>query len=290
MDYGHTLEFGSFINPTSSAPQQAVELARLAEDLGLDLVAFQDHPYVPGLLDVWTLMSYVAARTEQVRIVPDVLNLPLRPPAVLARAAVSLDLLSGGRFEVALGAGYYWDAIEAMGGRRLTPGQSVAALDEAIRVLHETWDTEASGGVYVDGSHYRINGAKRGPQAAHRIPIHVGGMKPRMLELTGRAADGWLVSQPAMTSQSLTEAGTLIDQAAVAAGRNPREIRRMLNVEPTEGRTAVDLAEELAALALDDGVSVFFLVSDDPDVMRGFATRTAPAVRELVSAHRGSPA
>jgi alkanesulfonate monooxygenase SsuD/methylene tetrahydromethanopterin reductase-like flavin-dependent oxidoreductase (luciferase family) len=129
--------------PTSSAPQQAVERATLAEDLGLDLVAFQDHRYLPGLLDVWTLMSYVAARTEQVRIVPDVLNLPLCPPAVLARAAVSLDLLSGGRFEVALGAGYYWDAIEAMGGQRLSPGQSVAALDEAIRVLRETWDTDA---------------------------------------------------------------------------------------------------------------------------------------------------
>lgn len=289
MDYGHTLEFGSFINPTSSAPQQAVELARLAEELGLDLVAFQDHPYLPGLLDVWTLMSYVAARTERVRIVPDVLNLPLRPPAVLAHAAVSLDLLSGGRFEVALGAGYYWDAIEAMGGRRLSPGQSVAALDEAIRVLRQTWDTEAPGGVHVDGSHYRISGAKRAPQAAHRIPIHVGGMKPRMLELTGRAADGWLVSQPAMTRQSLTEAGTLIDQAAVAAGRNPRQIRRMLNIE-TLGRNPEALAEELAALALDDGVSVFFLVSDDPDVMRAFAATTAPAVRELVSARRRSPA
>jgi alkanesulfonate monooxygenase SsuD/methylene tetrahydromethanopterin reductase-like flavin-dependent oxidoreductase (luciferase family) len=290
MDYGHTLEFGSFLNPTSSAPQQAVEFARHAEDLGLDLVAFQDHPYLPGLLDAWTLMSYVAARTERVRIVPDVLNLPLRPPAVLARAAVSLDLLSNGRLEVALGAGYYWDAIEAMGGTRLSPGQSVAALDEAIHVLRETWDTDAPGGIQVDGSHYRLSGAKRGPHPAHPIPIHVGGMKPRMLELTGRAADGWLVSQPAMTPHALTAAGKLIDQAAVLAGRDPRAIRRMLNVDLTEGRTPEDLADELAALALDAGISVFFLVSDDPDVMRTFATRTAPAVRKLVSARRDSPA
>lgn len=288
MDYGHTLEFGSFINPTSSEPQQAVDRARLAEDLGLDLVAFQDHPYLPGLLDTWTLMSYVAARTERIRIVPDVLNLPLRPPAVLARAAVSLDLLSGGRFELALGAGYFWDAIESMGGRRLSPGQAVTALEEALHVLRETWNVDATGGVQLDGSHYRISGAERGPQSAHAIPIHVGGMKPRMLELTGRAADGWIVSQPAMTAQAITEASALIDEAAVAAGRNPSEIRRLLNVQPTAGRTPESVAEELAGLALDQGVSVFLLVSDDPDVMREFATTTAPAVRELATARRRS--
>ena len=65
-------------------------------------------------------MSFVAARTESIRIAPNVLNVPLRPPAVVARAAASLDLLSGGRFDLGLGAGGFWDAIVAMGGARLT--------------------------------------------------------------------------------------------------------------------------------------------------------------------------
>ena len=286
MDYGHALEFGAFITPTSRVPHQAVERSLLAEELGLELVTYQDHPYQPSLLDTWTLMAYVAARTDRIRIAPNVLNLPLRHPAVLARAAASLDLLSGGRFELALGAGHFWDAIEAMSGVRLDPGKSVAALDEAILILRETWDAGAAGGVRVEGSQYEVVGAKRGPDPAHPIPIHVGGYRPRMLELTGRVADGWFVSQPAVSSPSLTEAGRIIDEAAVEAGREPREIRRHLNVLPVGGR-GQDWSAQLAGLALEEGVSVFILVSDDADAMRSFATETAPAVRELVTQQRG---
>ena len=203
-----------------------------------------------------------------------------------ARAAASLDLLSGGRFELALGAGHFWDAIEAMRGVRLDPGQSVAALDEAILILRETWDAGAAGGVRVEGSQYHVLGAKRGPEPAHPIPIHVGGYRPRMLALTGRVADGWFVSQLAVSSPSLTEAGRIIDEAAAEAGRDPREIRRHLNVLPFGGR-GQDWSEQLAGLALEEGVSVFILVSDDADAMRSFATETAPAVRELVTQQRG---
>ena len=121
-DYGHDLLFGTFITPTAQQPQQAVRLAQLSEQAGLDLATFQDHPYQPAFLDTWTLMSYAAARTERIHLSANVVNLPLRPPAVLARAAASLDLLSGGRLELALGAGAFWDAIEAMGGERWARG------------------------------------------------------------------------------------------------------------------------------------------------------------------------
>src|SRR5690606_11947743 len=129
MDYGHDLLFGAFITPTAGDPQVPVALAQLAEASDLDLVTFQDHPYQPSFLDTWTLMSYVAAATKRVRIAPNVLNVPLRPPAVLAGAAASLDLLSGGRLDLGLGAGGFWDAIEAMGTPKLTPGQAVTALE-----------------------------------------------------------------------------------------------------------------------------------------------------------------
>src|SRR6187431_3225142 len=101
-DYGHPLQFGSFITPTNAPPQQAVQLAQLSEQLGFDLVTFQDHPYQPTFHDTWTLMTWVAAKTSSIRVAANVLNLPLRPPAVLARASASLDLLSDGRFELAL--------------------------------------------------------------------------------------------------------------------------------------------------------------------------------------------
>ncbi|BCJ52532.1 hypothetical protein Asp14428_40070 [Actinoplanes sp. NBRC 14428] len=106
------VRFGVLLTPGIEAPEAVVELARTAEALGYDLVMVPDRPYEPGLLDAWTLLSWVAARTERIRLAPGVLELPLRDPAALARAAAGLDLLSAGRLELALGAGSAWDAID----------------------------------------------------------------------------------------------------------------------------------------------------------------------------------
>src|SRR6185312_8607476 len=109
-----------------------MRLARQVDDLGFDLIGIQDHPYQRRFLDTWTLMAAILAQTRRVRVFPDVASLPLRPPAVLAKAAASLDLLSGGRFELGLGAGAFWDAIVAMDGPRRSPREALAALEEAI--------------------------------------------------------------------------------------------------------------------------------------------------------------
>lgn len=85
-DSGLDLIFGTFLTPSSKDPQRPVALARLSEHVGLDLVTFQDRPYQPAFLDTPTLLAYVAARTERVQIAANVTNLPLRPPAVLARS------------------------------------------------------------------------------------------------------------------------------------------------------------------------------------------------------------
>ncbi len=286
MDYGHTLQFGSFITPSAADPQAPVALAQLSEASGLDLVTFQDHPYQPSFLDTWTLMTFVAAQTERVHIAPNVLNVPLRPPAVLAGAAASLDLLSGGRFELGLGAGGFWDAIEGMGGTRLTPGQAVTALGEAIEIIRGRWDTTERRGLFTDGTYHRVRGAKRGPRPAHDIPIHIGAYKPRMLALTGRVADGWLPSLPYMQPGDLERGNAAIDEAAEGAGRDPREIRRLLNVGNPPG-DARAWAEQLARLAIDDGIGTFIAMGDDPRLIQIFGEEVAPAVREIVARERG---
>src|SRR4051812_33861311 len=218
-DYGHDLNFGTFITPNNQRPDDVVALAQLTEQAGLDLATFQDHPYQPAFLDTWTLMSWVAAQTETLRVAPNVLNLPLRQPAVLARSAASLDLLSGGRVELGLGAGAFWDGIEAMGGPRRTPGESVEALEEAIGVIRALWSGERT--PHLEGRHYRLAGAKPGPVPAHPIGIHVGAYKPRMLRLVGRLADGWLPSMGYAPPEQLGPMNARIDDAAVAAGRMP---------------------------------------------------------------------
>lgn len=297
-DYGHGLMFGSFLTPDAAGPAQVVQLVRLSEQLGLDLATVQDHPYQARYLDTWTLLSYCAARTSTIRLAANVTNLPLRPPAVLARSVATLDLLSDGRVELGLGAGGFWDAIEAMGGPRRTPGEAVRALEEALDVVRQIWAADARGGVRVDGEHYRVVGAKRGPEPAHDIGIWLGAYRPRMLALTGRRADGWLPSMAYLKPGDLALGNAAIDAAAEEAGRSPRDVRRLLNVNgqflpigrgPLQG-PAEQWAEELADLALGDGISAFVLASDAPDDLRRFAAEVAPAVREAVAAERSGGA
>ncbi|WBB65233.1 LLM class flavin-dependent oxidoreductase [Micromonospora sp. WMMD812] len=299
-DYGHDLLFGAFVTPTAQPVRHAVDLAVVADRAGLDLVTFQDHPYQPRFHDTWTLLSYVAARTERIRLSGNVLNLPLRQPAVLARSAASLDLLSGGRFELGIGAGGFWDAIEAMGGRRLAPGQAVKALDEAIQVIREVWAADKPGGVRVDGEFYRVAGAKRGPAPAHPVNIWIGAYKPRMLRLTGRVADGWLPTLQYLQGgpADLVAMNEQIDEAAAGAGRDPASVRRLLNIGgqfAATGRSFLNgppeqWAEDLAGVALEHGVSAFILAGDDPAVIELFANEVAPAARELVAEERARAA
>ena len=281
-DYGHPLHFATFISPVNSPAHRPVELAQLSERLGFDFVTFQDHPYQSSFLDTWTLLSWVAARTERIGVSGNVLNLPLRqPPAVLARAAASLDLLSGGRVSLGIGAGYFWDAVQAIGGQRLTPLQAVAALDEAIDVIRGVWDADGPGSLTVDGEFYAVHAAQRGPAPAHEIPIWLGAHKPKMLDLVGRKADGWLPSLPVIGPGALPKGNAIIDAAARAAGRDPRDITRLLNIIPGQ-----QTPETLAQMTLEDGVSVFILISDEPDVLERFAAETIPAVREHVARSR----
>jgi alkanesulfonate monooxygenase SsuD/methylene tetrahydromethanopterin reductase-like flavin-dependent oxidoreductase (luciferase family) len=280
MDYGRQVQFGVFITPDATQPQRAMDRAVLADELGFDIIGVQDHPYQRRFFDTWTLLVAMAMRTKRVTVFPDVANLPLRPPAVLAKAAASLDILSGGRFELALGAGGFWDAIKGMGGPVRTPGESVAALEEAIQVIRLMWSGER--GLRFDGKFYQLAGAQSGPVPAHQIGIWVGAYKPRMLSLIGRIADGWVPSLGYVQPADLGEANKRIDAAAAAAGRDPKAIRRLVN-------TGFQPAEVVAALVLDFGIDTV-LISDEPAAMREFASEVAPRVREQVESRRLSRA
>jgi len=294
VDYGHPLAFGVFLTPDARRAADLLRLVEWCEEIGLDLVTFQDHPYQPRFLETWTLLSYLAARTERVRLAPNVANLPLRHPAVLARAVASLDRLTGGRVELGLGAGYFWDAIEGMGGRRLSPTAAVEALSEALDILRGLWDTSRAFFSH-DGRYYTVPGTQPGPEPAHPISIWIGAYRPRMLRLIGRKGDGWIPSVAYLASLAeLTHGNQLIDRAAREAGRDPAEIRRLLNVSGRFASRASgflvgppdEWIRQLSALALDEGISVFILASDDRRTIERFAREVAPAVREHVAAAR----
>src|SRR5260370_34220301 len=98
--------FGLNIDPSAKNLELAYNLAQLADSTKLDFISIQDHPYNANFFDTWTLLTFLGARTQHVRLLTNVVNLPLRPPAMLAKATATLDILTNGRVELGLGAGW----------------------------------------------------------------------------------------------------------------------------------------------------------------------------------------
>lgn len=279
-----SVQLGVFVVPDATNAQATVEQIIEADRAGLNIVGIQDHPYQWRYFDTWTLLSYVAGRTERIRLVPDVLNLPLRPPMIVAKSVSSLDVLSGGRVELAIGAGGFWDAIEAMGGPRRTPKESVDALVEAVAIIRAYWSGERS--VTFEGEFYRAHGSHPGPPPAHSIGIWLGAYGPRMLRLTGRLADGYL---PSLGGHYLSEEEALrgqaaVDEAARSAGRNPAEIERAVNLMELTGEPGT-WADQLARIVSELRFSTVLVgvPEEGPiDFVRRLGDEVAPRVRELL--------
>jgi alkanesulfonate monooxygenase SsuD/methylene tetrahydromethanopterin reductase-like flavin-dependent oxidoreductase (luciferase family) len=295
-DYGHDLQFGFFLDPTIGHPERTLEIATILDDLGFDLIGIQDHPYQARHFEAMALISVVLGQTKRIHVFPDVANLPLRSPALLAKQAATLDQLSGGRFELGLGAGAFWDAIRAMGGPVRGPGEALASLREAIAIIRAYWN---GGPVRQQGEHYQVVGARPGPQPAHEIGLWLGVLGPRALRLTGELADGWIPSMSYVAPGRAIESNAIIDEAAKAAGRDPAAIRRIYNIGgdvapvvesgpgPEDTQIVGPVAhwvETLTHLAVDVGFSTFVLwgVQTAPR-LRLFIEEIAPAVRERVA-------
>lgn len=291
------VRFGFFVSPEATRIDETLAVARIADEAGLDLLGVQDHPYQRRFLDAWTLIATLLARTERVHVFPDVANLPLRPPAILAKTAASLDALSGGRVELGLGAGAFWPAIAAMGGPDRSRREAAAALTEAVDIIRLLWSQERS--VRYDGDHYRVSGVHPGPPPAHDIGLWLGVGGPRMLALVGRAADGWVPSNTYIPPERLPAMQERIDRAAREAGRDPAGIRRIYNVMgtvttgPATGPFAGPVdhwAATLTELVADYGMDAFVFGPEQDDVTQAkrFAHEVVPAAREALAARRGA--
>lgn len=296
-----TLRFGVSLIPDLDVPAVRAR-AMAAEEGGLDLVGVQDHPYVPAYLDTFVVLGELLAATRKISVFPDVANLPLRPPAVLAKTAAALDVVSGGRFELALGAGGYWDAITRMGVPRRTPREANTALREAITIMRALWAADAAP-VEVTGEHYSLAGVPAGPPPAHPIEIWTGAQGPKALALTGEIADGWAAPIAAyLPYEKWGEAHRLIDEAAVAAGRDPASVRRIAQVVGTittaKGRprldegaapvrgTAAEWAAVLARLGTEQPFTsfVFWPERETTGQITAFAREVVPETRRLLGA------
>jgi alkanesulfonate monooxygenase SsuD/methylene tetrahydromethanopterin reductase-like flavin-dependent oxidoreductase (luciferase family) len=223
------LWFGLDINPAANGVEDIFKRAELADSLGFDLLTSQDHPYNRQFLDTWTMLSVVGARTKRVRLGTNVVNLPLRPPAMLAKQANSLSVLAEREVLLGVGAGAFWRGVEAMGGEERSPKEAYEAFKEALEIIRGLWGSIGRGFNY-DGQFYHLKGTSFGPAPFAPSQLWVGALGPKMLHLTGQMADGIWVSLPYAPPAKLPELTTRIDAGAEAAGRSPDAIRRGYNL------------------------------------------------------------
>jgi alkanesulfonate monooxygenase SsuD/methylene tetrahydromethanopterin reductase-like flavin-dependent oxidoreductase (luciferase family) len=221
------LSFGVGV-PTSAAPgDDPVGMAQEAERLGYDFVSAADHPCGSDpSYETATMLTWIAARTSRIEVASRVLAAPFRRPAMVAKLAASLDLLSGGRFILGLGGGYSDQEIAAVGGPVLSPPDKIDALAEAIQVIRGAWTRS---GYTQHGRQHSVRDLEMEPKPARPIPVWLGTFGPRALAVTGRLADGWIPSLGYMPVEQIPAMRRRIDAAAEAAGRRPDQIRAILN-------------------------------------------------------------
>jgi alkanesulfonate monooxygenase SsuD/methylene tetrahydromethanopterin reductase-like flavin-dependent oxidoreductase (luciferase family) len=220
---------GLNIDPSAADVDVAFRLAELADTSGIDFVGVQDHLYHRGFLDAWTLLTTLASRTTSLTVMPNVATVPLRPPAPLIKAASTLSLLTGGRVALGVGSGAMAQGIAAYGGPARSTGDAVTAFEEALRVMRAMSDPQRRS-VTFTGSFHQLHGAHPGPLPAAPVPLLIGSYGSRMLRLTGRFGDGWLPTNSYAPPARVPKMQSTIDDAAVAAGRDPRQILRVYNV------------------------------------------------------------
>jgi alkanesulfonate monooxygenase SsuD/methylene tetrahydromethanopterin reductase-like flavin-dependent oxidoreductase (luciferase family) len=296
-----TPAFGISVTPSAVDHAAIVRQVLAAERAGLEIVGIQDHPYQRRFLDTFALIADLLARTERVRIFPDVASLPMRSPTMIAKAAASLDVMSGGRFELGLGAGAFWEAIAGMGGTVRAPGERLGALEEAIAIIRHALDAGPEKRVVRGpGPHYPVPGYPAGPPPAHRVSIWIGAMAPRALELIGRVADGWVPGGGVTRIDELAALGARMDRAAEAAGRDPGSILRILNLSGTitdgaHGAGPLDgpvdqWVDTLVRWARDLRIGAFVMWPPDPgtEAVERFAAEVVPAVRRSLGASAAS--
>lgn len=283
---------------------QLLQLARQADRDGLDLVSVSDHPYLGGRLDAYAAVGYLLGQTQHLAGLVNVTNVPTRPAPMLARTVTSLSALTGGRIVLGMGAGGLWDRIADLGVPRLSPAEAVAAFEEAIVVVKLL-----SGGgppVTHHGRHYRLDQIQPAPVAAP--PVWTGSVGPKSLAATGRVADGWIPGHAAdWLSERYRTSRPIIDEAAAAVGRDPRQVRTVFNfpgritdrpLPATRDRdrrwiggSVGQWVDELTAAVLEHHAAGFILFAADhgpPSVGLGrWGQEIVPAVREAVAKESG---
>lgn len=233
-------------------------VARQAEDAGFDSIWVSDHLFLDwskyggpddqqGAMECWTTMSALAAATERVRVGSMALCNDFRNPALLAKMIATLDLLSQGRVDVGMGAGWYEPEYDVAGIEFDRPGRRIARLGEAVEIVRRLLEGEE---LTFEGRHYDIAGAVCRPRPVQdpRPPLWVGGKGDYLLKTAARVADGWNFSWIG-SIDGYRDRARAADAACADAGRDPKTLRRSAGAYVLAGSDDADLRRRFERLA-----------------------------------------
>jgi F420-dependent oxidoreductase-like protein len=255
----------------------------IADEARFDHCWIMDHFATIGgdpdgeIFEAWSLLGAMAVATTRTRIGCMVTGNTYRHPGILAKCAVTVDHLSGGRLEFGLGAG--WAEYEhTMFDLRLgPPGERLDRLEEACEILRSLWSAPRT---TYDGQHYKITDAVAEPKPVQeRLPIWIGGSgRRRTLRIAARFADVW--NAAGGTPEEIADLSGVLDQHCSDVGRDPAEIRRTVQVRLADDTDeTLRLVERYAAV----GVTEFVLVMITPDAVPAAerAAEMLPRLREV---------
>ncbi|WP_396897800.1 LLM class F420-dependent oxidoreductase [Mycolicibacterium sp.] len=219
-------------------------VAAAAEAAGFHGFGFTDHP-APSqrwldagghdAVDPFVAMAFAAATTTTLRLVPNIIVLPYRNPFVVAKSGATLDLLSGGRFTLAVGVGYLKREFAALG---VAYGERAALFDEALQVIRGIWSTDD---YTFEGTHFSARGVTAHPRPVSPPPIWIGGNTGAARGRVAAHGDGWcpFAAPPGLAATAGTATIDSLDRLAAGiddlrarlaiAGREPSSIDIVFN-------------------------------------------------------------
>ena len=279
-----TLRVGLKLSGQETTAEELRAVWRVADDAGFDHCWNFDHFAGLGgvperdVFEAWSMLGAMAAATSRVRIGCMVTGNTYRHPAVLAKAAVTVDHVSGGRLEFGLGAA--WAEIEhtMLDLEFGTAGQRIARMDEALRMLKLLWSEERSD---FEGRYYRLDGAIANPKPVQRPhpPIWIGGSGERKtLRVVAEHADAW--NAPGGEPAEFARLSGVLDRHCDDVGRDPAQIRRTVQVGfRGDADDLLAKVESFRAVGVDDVIVTLF--GDEAERHAELAAQSLPRLREL---------
>ena len=263
---------------------QLRDVWQIADESGFDHCWIMDHFATLGpsdegpIFEAWALLAGMAVATSRTRIGCSVTGNTYRHPAVLAKAAVTVDHLSGGRLEFGIGAGWAENEHTMLGLPFGTVADRADRLDEACQIILALWTQDRT---TFTGKHYQLADAVAVPKPVQRPhpPIWIGGTgRRRTLRLAAQCADVW--NSPGGSPDEVAELSAVLDQRCAEVGRDPGQVRRSVQVRvPTAHRDLIALADGYRAVGVTE--ILLLLVGEDPVGQARQVAELLPDLRAL---------